>query len=128
MQKNQKPKVAIATKVKAAKLAATAVKEKFKANKPASGVTVVKTKAKTIDPAPTSEKLSCQGSKQSIIIDMLKVSQGATVAELAEATGWQKHSIQGAMSGALKKKLGLTITSAKDEKRGRVYCIDGGRQ
>jgi hypothetical protein len=61
-------------------------------------------------------------TKQAVLIDLLKRPQGATIDEMVEATGWQKHTIRGAMSGALKKRLGLTITSDKEE-RGRVYRI-----
>ena len=57
------------------------------------------------------------------MIDLLRRPKGATLAEIVEATGWQQHTIRGAMAGALKKKLGLTITSEKDEARGRVYRI-----
>jgi hypothetical protein len=42
-----------------------------------------------------------------------------------EALSWQAHTVGGAMSGALKKKLGLTITSEKVEGRGRCYIIAG---
>jgi hypothetical protein len=41
---------------------------------------------------------------------------------MVKATGWQRHSVRGVMSGVLKKKLGLTITSMKDE-HGRIYRI-----
>ena len=61
-------------------------------------------------------------SKQSILIKLIKSPTGATVHELATATAWQKHSVHGVMSGVLKKKLGLAITSSKEE-RGRVYRI-----
>lgn len=54
---------------------------------------------------------------------MLRAEGGATIDEIVEATGWKPHTIRGAMSGALKKKLGLTITSEKVEGRGRVYTI-----
>ncbi len=47
---------------------------------------------------------------------------GATVAEVMTATGWQPHTVRGIVSGTLKKKLGLTVVSAKEE-RGRVYRI-----
>ena len=47
---------------------------------------------------------------------------GATVDEVASATGWQRHTVRGVFSGTLKKKLGLTLASAKEE-RGRVYRI-----
>jgi len=44
--------------------------------------------------------------------DMLLRSGGTTIADMCKATGWQSHSIRGAMSGALKKR-GLVITSEK---------------
>lgn len=56
---------------------------------------------------------------------MLQDPRGATMAEIVAATGWQAHTARGAMSGALGKKLGLTVTSAKEEGRGRVYKIIG---
>ncbi|PHS72434.1 MAG: hypothetical protein COB22_04835 [Cycloclasticus sp.] len=45
------------------------------------------------------------------------------MAEIAKATKWLPHTIRGAISGALKKRLGLTITSEKIEGRGRTYKI-----
>jgi len=62
-----------------------------------------------------------KSTKQAMLIDLLKRPEGATIAEIADATGWRFHTIRGAMSGALKKKLGLTITSEKVDYRGRVY-------
>lgn len=62
-------------------------------------------------------------TKQSRLIDMLMAENGATLAELCRATGWQRHSVRGAISGTLKKKLGLTIHSQTVENRGRVYRI-----
>ena len=53
---------------------------------------------------------------------MLRRAEGATVDEVASATGWQPHTVRGVFSGTLKKKLGLTLASAKEE-RGRVYRI-----
>ncbi len=77
---------------------------------------------------PRSEKsapTARQGTKQALLIDLLKRKTGATIADLVKATGWQPHSVRGAISGALKKKLGLTVTSEPIEKRGRVYRIVG---
>lgn len=73
--------------------------------------------------APTATRRSRENTKQAQLIAMLK--EGATVDEIAAATGWQKHTVRGAMAGALKKKLGLTITSEKVEGRGRIYRIAG---
>ncbi len=68
-----------------------------------------------------------KGTKQALLIDLLKRKTGAAIDEIVEATGWQPHSVRGAISGALKKKLGLTVTSDNVEGRGRVYRIVGGR-
>ena len=45
--------------------------------------------------------------------------------EIMSATGWLSHTVRGAFAGALKKKLGLTVTSEKIDGRGRVYQIRG---
>jgi hypothetical protein len=63
-------------------------------------------------------------SKQDEVIALLRRPEGATVDEVARATGWQRHTVRGVFSGTLKKKLGLTLVSAK-EQRGRVYRVDG---
>lgn len=54
---------------------------------------------------------------------MLRAPEGATVEEITAVTGWQGHSIRGAISGVMKKKLGLNITSEKVEGRGCVYRL-----
>ena len=63
------------------------------------------------------------GTKPALLIDLLKAPQGATMEEVIAATQWLAHTARGAMSGALGKKLGLVVTSAKEEGRGRVYKI-----
>jgi predicted ArsR family transcriptional regulator len=69
---------------------------------------------------PASAKAA--DTKQQRLIELLKRPQGATIAQLAKALGWQKHTVRGTISGALKKRLGLTITSEKED-AGRVYRI-----
>ena len=64
------------------------------------------------------------GTKQAQIIAMLQRPEGATIAEMVEATSWQSHTVRGSLSGALKKKLGLPITAEKVEGRGTVYRIN----
>ena len=76
-----------------------------------------KSTSKTTDAAPRQ-------TKQQIMIDLLRRPEGATIEEIANATEWQSHTVRGAMSGALKKKLGLAITSEKMDARGRVYRIE----
>ena len=64
-----------------------------------------------------------EGTKQATLIAMLRAPEGATIEEIMAATGWQSHTVRGAMAGALKKKLGLEVTSEKVETRGRVYKL-----
>lgn len=61
----------------------------------------------------TAPKRSPGNSKQALVIEMLKRPEGATIAQISEATGWQHHTIRGTFAGALKKKLGLNIVSEK---------------
>ncbi|MGE4328479.1 MAG: DUF3489 domain-containing protein [Pseudodonghicola sp.] len=63
------------------------------------------------------------GTKQAQIIALLQRPEGASIAEIVEATSWQPHTARGMISGALKKKLGLRITSAAEEGRGTVHRI-----
>jgi Protein of unknown function (DUF3489) len=72
------------------------------------------------DPEPRPD--TKRPSKQDVVIAMLRQPEGATVEEVASVTGWQRHTVRGVFSGTLKKKLGLTVASAKEE-RGRVYRI-----
>ncbi len=83
---------------------------------------------KAVISKPKSKKSSPtvrQGTKQALLIDLLKRKKGATIDEAVEAMGWQPHSVRGAISGALKKKLGLTVESQVTKDRGRTYRIVG---
>lgn len=62
-------------------------------------------------------------SKQATIIAMLCRPEGATVAQICACTGWQAHTVRGTFAGAFKKKLGLTITSAKPTGGERCYHV-----
>ena len=63
------------------------------------------------------------GTKQAMLISLLQAPEGATMEAMTAATGWQVHSLRGVMSGALGKKKGLTVTSAKENGKCRVYRI-----
>lgn len=63
------------------------------------------------------------GTKQALVIALLKRPEGATVAEIVERTGWLPHTVRGMISGALKKKLGLAVGSEAVEGRGMVYKL-----
>jgi len=73
-------------------------------------------------PDPERQSDAKRPSKQDEVIAMLQQPEGATIDEVASATGWQRHTVRGVFSGTLKKKLGLTLAWAKEE-RGRVYRI-----
>lgn len=63
------------------------------------------------------------GTKQARLIEMLCAPNGTTIAEVSEVTGWQAHTVRGAISGTLRKKLGLTVEFTTEADRGRVYRI-----
>lgn len=71
-------------------------------------------------PKPTRKP---RHTKQQLLIDMLKRDGGATMEQMVGATGWQAYTVRGALSGALRKKLGLAIVSEKVDGRDRVYRI-----
>lgn len=62
-----------------------------------------------------------ENSKQATIIGMLRRVDGATIAQICEATGWQAHTVRGTFAGAFKKKLGMIITSDKAQGGVRTY-------
>jgi len=91
--------------------------------------------AKPVEPAedkPTPRQTATAGNrtarpatKQVQLLDLLQRQTGATLGEIGEVTGWQPHSIRGAISGTVKKKLGLAVTSTVEPERGRVYRVAG---
>ena len=64
-----------------------------------------------------------EGTKAAKVLGMLRLTKGATLTELMEATGWQAHSVRGFLSGALGKKMGLALESNKGEDGQRFYKI-----
>ena len=91
------------TKTKAAKAP--------KAKKPVHKARHSKSKAPD-DDASASNSKARKLTKSSQCLILLRRSEGATIAELMAATGWQSHSVRGFLSGAVKRKLGLTVTTA----------------
>jgi uncharacterized protein DUF3489 len=62
-------------------------------------------------------------TKQGACLALLRGPSGASIDELQKATGWQAHSVRGFLAGAVKKKLGLALTSDKDAGGVRRYRI-----
>jgi predicted ArsR family transcriptional regulator len=71
-----------------------------------------------VQPEAAATRTPRAGTKQAQMIEMLKRPEGATVEQIAAATGWQQHTIRGAISGALKKKLGLTVEATRTREVG----------
>ena len=94
-----------------------------KASNTARAKKATRTKRAAPKPAVKPPKPPRTDSKQSQLIALLKRPDGATIAEVVEALAWQAHTARGAISGALKKKLGLKVESEKVDGRGRVYRL-----
>ena len=73
--------------------------------------------------APRAPKAPRTGTKQEQVIALLRRPEGATIAQIAEATGWTGNSCRGFLAGGLKKRLGLTITSTKEAGGQRSYYL-----
>ncbi len=110
----EKPKAG--TKARVAAKRAHVAPKKAKSAKKASPVKKAPTRAKVAGTAR-------DGSKAAKVLDLLKRPNGATLAELMKATGWQPHSVRGYLSGAIRKKMGMTVTSTKSEDGVRTYSV-----
>jgi hypothetical protein len=89
-----------------------------------AGRTALEQAARSLTPPqpPADTVSTAPKGKTRQLVTLMQRSEGATVAEMMEATGWQAHSVRGAISGAIKKGLGLTVTSAKSDGE-RLYRV-----
>jgi predicted nucleic acid-binding Zn ribbon protein len=76
---------------------------------------------------PAAKALAPPKGKIAALVDLLRRPEGATINVMMAATGWQAHSVRGAISGSIKKALGLEVASEKTE-AGRVYRITSEAQ
>lgn len=63
------------------------------------------------------------GTKLAALVIALCRPQGATSLQLMLATGWQPHTVRGAISGMLRKKLDLNVVLAHNDSGERVYRV-----
>src|SRR5215510_14862852 len=64
------------------------------------------------------------GTKKEIVLGLLRRKDGATIADIANATQWQNHSIRGFISGSVSKKMVLAVESSKNAAGERTYRLD----
>ncbi len=115
-------KTAVARIWKAAQALAAAVAPPGAQDAPKAKASKTKaTRAKKAAPGEKGE--AREGSKKAEILELLRRKQGATLAEIAKATGWQAHSVRGFISGALGKKMGLKVESFKTPEGDRAYRV-----
>ena len=95
---------------------------KRKAQRSAKPRSATKTRSKVKRAKPIVHRSTRAKSKQAAVVALLSRPQGATLAALIAATGWQAHSVRGFLAGVVRKKLGLTLDSEKPDGE-RVYRL-----
>ncbi|WP_373008974.1 DUF3489 domain-containing protein [Hyphomonas sp.] len=78
-------------------------------------------------PKAQKGKSAAQKTKASAVLTLLRRKSGTTLPQLMEATGWQPHSVRGFLSGTVKTRMGLTLTSEKPNGGERRYRVQGGK-
>ena len=73
--------------------------------------------------SPLASSTLRSGSKAALVLELLKGPSGTTLNAMQAATGWQAHSVRGFLSGTIRKKLGLALTSEKPDEGERVYRL-----
>jgi hypothetical protein len=119
-------KVAVTAAPKAAKQAKHAAKQAKRASKAEGAKSNAKAPAKAAKGKPgkaAKHAPARDGSKKAEILGMLQRKGGATLAQIMKATDWQAHSVRGFISGALGKKMGLTVNSVRRQDGERVYTL-----
>jgi hypothetical protein len=76
--------------------------------------------------AARKQKLS--PTKKEIALKLLHRREGASIADLQTALGWQAHSVRGLLAGSIKNMAGMTLTSEMRKGSCRRYFLKGARK
>lgn len=63
------------------------------------------------------------GTKIATVLDLLRQPAGTTIADISAATGWQAHTVRGALAGAIGRRMGLKVFSFKEKGEPRRYRL-----
>ena len=63
------------------------------------------------------------GTKLAAIIDAMRNPDGATIVQMMAGTGWQAHTVRGAISGMVRKRLGLNVSLVRNDSGERAYRV-----
>ena len=111
---NTQPPTGSAHKAKRRTKSRTAVNRRLNATKTKKGAQAAK---------PAAGAVARAGTKTAKVLHLLERSGGATLTELMKATNWQAHSVRGFLSGTLRKKMALAVTSTKTADGQRSYTV-----
>lgn len=92
-------------------------------SKPAKTKPAAKQPARGKNPKGKTPLNTAHKTKQGMLLTLLQRPDGATIAELAAAAGWQEHSVRGFLAGHI-RKIGYALMSEKRD-TGRRYLITG---
>lgn len=117
------PVEAKATKPRSATKTQPAALPRSAAAKPMTGPAGKRAAKKPTESARTVVTPRSQDSKQARLIASLRPAAGITIDQMMALTGWQAHTVRGTLSGVLRKKLGLNVTSERSASGERRYRI-----
>jgi hypothetical protein len=110
-----------------ANVAAVEAKARRKATRLKKGARSGKTakSRKKVQKPRATTLIAREGNKSAKVLALLRRADGATLKEIMKATGWQPHSVRGFISGTLRKKMGLSVTSTRRDDGARSYFVKG---
>ncbi len=102
----------------ATKAKSSSSKSRTSVNAPAKGTRVAKPRTNVPSATTAPAKSKCDQ-----VLQLLRRNKGASLVELQEATGWQAHSVRGFLSGTVKKRMNLNLSSDRPADGERRYMI-----